>query len=152
MNIVLVLSSFVGGVLRALRNRESRKCVNFHQLSSSSGSVRATRLEKGCEKLFKLLPNGNIKEDGSENVCISGNRAQGVLSAIDCPANGDVSFTTKGAMSRPDPPAEKNSLPGYACFYVIDKRSLLIGLSYDWERNRCEEKGNFFEFLGKSVS
>ena len=133
----------VGGVLGALKNMEGVKCVNLRELRD----MRVARLQIGCEELFKLLPNGNIKEEGSENVCISEREAH--LAAIDCPENGDISFTTKGALSRPDPAAEENSLPGYACFYVIDERSLLIGLTYNSEENHCDERGNFFQFLGK---
>ena len=133
----------VDGVLGALQNRERGKCVNLRDLPY----MRIAQLQKGCEELFKLRPNGNIKEEGSENVCIS--EREDRLAAIDCPENGDISFTTKGAISRPDPAAEENSLPGYACFYVTDERSVLIGLTYNSERNRCEERGNFYRFLGK---
>ena len=154
MNIVFILPSIVGGVLGALRNKESGKCVNFYQLPTTSGetitTIRATRLETGCEKLFKLLPNGNIKEHDSENVCISESIDQ--LAAKDCPTNGDISFTTKGALSIPDPEAVAHSLPGYTCFFVYDLETAPIGLTYNSERNHCEGRENFFEFLGKCLS
>ena len=152
LNIVFILPSIVGGILGALRNKESGKCVNFFQLPTTSGTIRATRLETGCEKLFKLLPNGNIKEHDSENVCISERNDQ--LAAIDdCPANGDISFTTKGAISIPNPEAETDSLPDYTCAFVwSESETPPIGLIYNQETNHCEERKNFFEFVGKCLS
>ena len=151
-SIVFILPSIVGGILGALRNKESGKCVNFFQLPTTSGTIRSTHLETGCEKLFKLLPNGNIKEHDSENVCISERNDQ--LAAIDdCPANGDISFTTKGAISIPDPDAETDSLPDYTCAFVWNESETPpIGLIYNSVENHCEERKNFFEFLGKCLS
>ena len=144
MNIVFILLSIVGGVLGALKNQKSGKCVNFYL----DRSVKAILLGRGCETLFKLLPNGNIKEHGSENVCIGESRS--ILAAIDCPANGDISFTTKGAISRPDPEADRHSRLGYICFYLLTETTVTIG--YNPEFNHCDERRNFFEFLGKCRS
>lgn len=140
----------VGGVLGALKNKEYGKCINLLDVSSASGNdIRAASLEEGCEELFKLLPNGNIKEDDSDNVCIS--KSVGLLAAIDCPPNGDISLTTKGALSRPDRYGEMNSLLSYACFFVINAQGprILMQIVSNSRRRRCEEKENFFQFLGK---